>query len=110
MFAREFNRSGLFGTHMLDYWNAHLKNPRKLLFLKYEDLKQDVSCHIKRFAEFIGVALFGGRKKTREGRSRRLDQSSDSCNGSTRQKPDGEQVPGLRFSFQDVKKRSGAQV
>ncbi|KAL0372067.1 UNVERIFIED_CONTAM: Cytosolic sulfotransferase 15 [Sesamum calycinum] len=59
--SSEFN-PGTFWDHMLGYWNAHLKNPQKLLFLKYEDLKQDVSSHVKQIAEFIGFPFSGGRK------------------------------------------------
>ncbi|KAL7150073.1 hypothetical protein ABFS83_05G084000 [Erythranthe nasuta] len=40
--------------HMLAYWNAHLENPRKLLFLKYEDLKDNIGFNVKKIAEFLG--------------------------------------------------------
>ncbi|KAL0284486.1 UNVERIFIED_CONTAM: Cytosolic sulfotransferase 15 [Sesamum angustifolium] len=46
MFCQGIQPFGPFWDHMLGYWNAHLKNPQKLLFLKYEDLKQDVSSHV----------------------------------------------------------------
>ncbi|KAK6116887.1 hypothetical protein DH2020_049378 [Rehmannia glutinosa] len=45
---------GPFWDHILESWNAHLKNPEKALFLKYEDLKQDTTFHIKKIAEFLG--------------------------------------------------------
>ncbi|KAL0297350.1 UNVERIFIED_CONTAM: Cytosolic sulfotransferase 15 [Sesamum radiatum] len=54
MFCQGIQPFGPFWDNMLGYWNAHLKNPQKLLFLKYEDLKQDVSSHVKQIAEFIG--------------------------------------------------------
>ncbi|KAL2236116.1 cytosolic sulfotransferase 15 [Sesamum indicum] len=54
MFCQGIQPFGPFWDHMLGYWNAHLKNPQKVLFLKYEDLKQDISSHIKKIAEFIG--------------------------------------------------------
>ncbi|KAK4401128.1 Cytosolic sulfotransferase 15 [Sesamum angolense] len=54
MFCQGIQPFGPFWDHMLGYWNAQLKNPQKLLFLKYEDLKQDVSSHVKQIAEFIG--------------------------------------------------------
>ncbi|EYU30501.1 hypothetical protein MIMGU_mgv1a026637mg [Erythranthe guttata] len=40
--------------HMLAYWNAHLENPRKVLFLKYEDLKDNIGFNVKKIAEFLG--------------------------------------------------------
>ncbi|KAL7111402.1 hypothetical protein ACP275_05G085000 [Erythranthe tilingii] len=40
--------------HMLAYRNAHLENPRKVLFLKYEDLKDNIGFNIKKIAEFLG--------------------------------------------------------
>ncbi|KAL0297351.1 UNVERIFIED_CONTAM: Cytosolic sulfotransferase 15 [Sesamum radiatum] len=54
MFCQGIQPFGPFWDHMLGYWNAHLKNPQKLLFLKYEDLKQDISSEVKKIAEFIG--------------------------------------------------------
>ncbi|KAK6129768.1 hypothetical protein DH2020_036475 [Rehmannia glutinosa] len=45
---------GPFWDHMLGYWNAHLKSPEKVLFLKYEDLKEDITFYIKKIAEFLG--------------------------------------------------------
>ncbi|KAL7124808.1 hypothetical protein ABFS83_14G073800 [Erythranthe nasuta] len=40
--------------HMIGYWNAYLDNPKKVLFLKYEDLKDDIIFNVKKIAEFIG--------------------------------------------------------
>ncbi|XP_073125819.1 cytosolic sulfotransferase 15-like [Henckelia pumila] len=45
---------GPFWEHILEYWNAHLKDPQNVLFLKYEDLKKDIHYNVKRIAEFIG--------------------------------------------------------
>ncbi|XP_050221185.1 cytosolic sulfotransferase 15-like [Mercurialis annua] len=45
---------GPFWDHVLAYWNESLANPEKVLFLKYEDLKEDAVSHLKRLAEFIG--------------------------------------------------------
>ncbi|XP_061365098.1 cytosolic sulfotransferase 15-like [Gastrolobium bilobum] len=41
-------------NQMLGYWNESIARPHKVLFLKYEDLKQDVNFHVKRVAEFLG--------------------------------------------------------
>ncbi|XP_050221329.1 cytosolic sulfotransferase 15-like [Mercurialis annua] len=45
---------GPFWDHVLGYWKASLEKPEKVLFLKYEDLKEDIVSHLKRLAEFIG--------------------------------------------------------
>ncbi|KAJ1439446.1 Sulfotransferase domain [Sesbania bispinosa] len=45
---------GPFWNHMLSYWKESIARPEKVLFLKYEDLKEDVNCQVKRVAEFLG--------------------------------------------------------
>ncbi|XP_050221186.1 cytosolic sulfotransferase 15-like [Mercurialis annua] len=45
---------GPFWDHVLAYWKESLENPEKVLFLKYEDLKEDAVSHLKRLAEFLG--------------------------------------------------------
>ncbi|RDX80766.1 Cytosolic sulfotransferase 15, partial [Mucuna pruriens] len=45
---------GPWWSHMLGYWNESITRPNKVLFLKYEDLKEDISFHIKKIAEFLG--------------------------------------------------------
>ncbi|XP_028753072.1 cytosolic sulfotransferase 15-like [Neltuma alba] len=47
------NECGPFWTHILGYWKANQETPNKVLFLRYEDLKGDISFHLKRVAEFI---------------------------------------------------------
>ncbi|KAL0447547.1 UNVERIFIED_CONTAM: Cytosolic sulfotransferase 15 [Sesamum latifolium] len=54
MFCRGITSYGPFWDHMLGYWNAHLKNPERVLFLKYEDLKGDILSNVKKIAEFMG--------------------------------------------------------
>ena len=39
---------------MLEYWNESLERPQKVLFLKYENMKEDIISHVKRLAEFLG--------------------------------------------------------
>ncbi|KAK4422354.1 Cytosolic sulfotransferase 15 [Sesamum alatum] len=54
MFCQGINSFGPFWDHVLGYWNAHLENPGKVLFLKYEDLKEDITSQVKKIAEFMG--------------------------------------------------------
>ncbi|KAL3609302.1 hypothetical protein D5086_000322 [Populus alba] len=45
---------GPFWNSVLSYWKASLERPDKVLFLKYEDLKEDIILNLKRLAEFLG--------------------------------------------------------
>ncbi|XP_011070341.1 cytosolic sulfotransferase 15-like [Sesamum indicum] len=54
LFCQGIYLFGPFWDHILGYWNAGLKNPQKVLFLRYEDLKEDITPHVKKIAEFIG--------------------------------------------------------
>ncbi|KAK7401381.1 hypothetical protein VNO78_12808 [Psophocarpus tetragonolobus] len=42
-----------FWTNILGYWKESIERPNKVLFLMYEDLKEDVKFHLKRVAEFL---------------------------------------------------------
>lgn len=53
-FCQGISHYGPFWEHALEAWNAHLKNPDRVLFLKYEDLKKDDKHYIRKIAEFIG--------------------------------------------------------
>ncbi|GFP81455.1 cytosolic sulfotransferase 15 [Phtheirospermum japonicum] len=53
MLCRGVHSFGPIWDHVLGYWNAHLENPEKVLFLKYEDLKEDTAFYVKKIAEFM---------------------------------------------------------
>uniref|UniRef100_A0A803KTF7 Sulfotransferase n=1 Tax=Chenopodium quinoa TaxID=63459 RepID=A0A803KTF7_CHEQI len=46
---------GPFFEHAIEYWKQSLERPHKVLFLKYEDLKDDPTLQLKRLAEFVGM-------------------------------------------------------
>ncbi|XP_048139512.1 cytosolic sulfotransferase 15-like [Rhodamnia argentea] len=46
---------GPFWDHITGYWKESLERPRKVLFLKYEDLKEDIVGQLKKVAEFVGL-------------------------------------------------------
>ncbi|XP_021719416.1 cytosolic sulfotransferase 5-like [Chenopodium quinoa] len=46
---------GPFFEHVVEYWKQSLEQPNKMLFLKYEDLKEDPTFQLKRVAEFVGM-------------------------------------------------------
>ncbi|KAK8571487.1 hypothetical protein V6N13_047169 [Hibiscus sabdariffa] len=55
MFCRGIVPFGPFFDHALGYWKASRENPDKILFLQYEDLKEDISSQLKHLAMFLGV-------------------------------------------------------
>ncbi|KAK4489574.1 hypothetical protein RD792_005386 [Penstemon davidsonii] len=63
MFCRGIYPYGPFWSHVLGYWNAHLKNPDRVLFLKYEDLKEDIVLNVKKIADFIGFGFSEDEEK-----------------------------------------------
>ncbi|CAL5201391.1 unnamed protein product [Lathyrus oleraceus] len=44
---------GPFWKHMLSYWNESKERPKNVLFLKYEDMKEDAKFYLKKLAEFL---------------------------------------------------------
>ncbi|ESW05680.1 hypothetical protein PHAVU_011G200600 [Phaseolus vulgaris] len=56
---------GPWWRHMLGYWNESKTRPNKVLFLKYEDLKEDTVFHVKRIVEFLDSPIIqGGESST----------------------------------------------
>ncbi|KAK7322602.1 hypothetical protein VNO77_25990 [Canavalia gladiata] len=53
MYCKGIVGFGPFWTHMLGYWKESIDRPNKVLFLKYENLKEDLNSHLKRVAEFL---------------------------------------------------------
>ncbi|XWS08243.1 hypothetical protein CRYUN_Cryun41cG0063100 [Craigia yunnanensis] len=45
---------GPFWDHVLGYWKQSLEKPNKVLFIKYEDMKEKPVPYIKKMAEFMG--------------------------------------------------------
>lgn len=45
---------GPYWDHVLGYWKASLEFPERVLFLKYEDLKNDCCFYVKKMADFMG--------------------------------------------------------
>ncbi|KAL7240725.1 hypothetical protein ACSBR2_006387 [Camellia fascicularis] len=54
MFCRGVCICGPFWDHVLGYWKESLEKPQKVLFLKYEEMKEEPIIHLKRLAEFLG--------------------------------------------------------
>lgn len=54
---------GPFWDNVLGYWKASLERPDKVLFLKYEDLKEDIISNLKKIAEFLGIPFTDKEEK-----------------------------------------------
>ncbi|KAI3457425.1 hypothetical protein Pfo_014088 [Paulownia fortunei] len=55
MYCNGIHPFGPFWDHMLEYFDACSKKPDSVLFLKYEELKEDIVSSLKKMAEFIGI-------------------------------------------------------
>ncbi|XVF06674.1 hypothetical protein REPUB_Repub06bG0070500 [Reevesia pubescens] len=54
MFCQGIHGFGPFCDNVSGYWKASQENPNKILFLKYEELKEDIVCQLKKLAKFLG--------------------------------------------------------
>ncbi|KAM7460492.1 hypothetical protein LguiB_030070 [Lonicera macranthoides] len=54
LFSKGVSPYGPFWDHVLGYWKASLELPRKVFFLKFEDMKNEPFVWLKRLAEFLG--------------------------------------------------------
>ncbi|XP_059645028.1 cytosolic sulfotransferase 13-like [Cornus florida] len=54
MFCQGINVCGPLWDHVLGYWKESLEKPEKVLFLKYEEMKEQPTLHLRRLAEFLG--------------------------------------------------------
>ncbi|XP_044490603.1 cytosolic sulfotransferase 12-like [Mangifera indica] len=53
-FCRGVSLYGPFWDHVLGYWEASLECPKRVMFLKYEEMKEEPKVHLRRLAEFLG--------------------------------------------------------
>ena len=54
MFCRGVSPFGPYWDHVLGYWKESLEKPQKVLFLKYEEMKEQPIANMKRLAKFLG--------------------------------------------------------
>ncbi|OWM89444.1 cytosolic sulfotransferase 5-like [Punica granatum] len=66
MFCRGFSMFGPHWDHVLGYYKASLEMPHKVLFLKYEEMKDKPSEQLKRLADFLGCPF--SREEEADGR------------------------------------------
>ncbi|XP_059315980.1 cytosolic sulfotransferase 12-like [Lycium ferocissimum] len=53
LFCKGVSIYGPFWNHMLDYWKGSIEKPKKVLFLMYEEIKEQPKFQLKRLAEFL---------------------------------------------------------
>jgi hypothetical protein len=54
MYCRGVIGFGPYWDHMLGYWRESFTRPQNVLFLKYEDMKEDICLNVKKLAAFMG--------------------------------------------------------
>lgn len=59
MYCRGTIGFGPYWDHMLGYWHESLRNPNKVMFLRYEEMKEDASFHLRKLADFLGFPFSG---------------------------------------------------
>ncbi|MBA0624314.1 hypothetical protein Godav_009698 [Gossypium davidsonii] len=64
MFCRGEESYGPFWDHALGYWNMSVEKPSNILFMRYEELKEDPVAQTKRLAEFLGFPFSMEEEKT----------------------------------------------
>ncbi|RVW92941.1 Cytosolic sulfotransferase 15 [Vitis vinifera] len=65
MVCKGIEECGPYWDHVLGYWRMSRERPEKVLFLKYEDLKNDIICQLKRLAHVLGVPF--SKEEERQG-------------------------------------------
>ena len=53
-FCQGLTACGPFWDDLLGYWRASLESPKRILFIKYEDFKNESLYWVKKLAQFIG--------------------------------------------------------
>ncbi|XP_071723987.1 cytosolic sulfotransferase 15-like [Rutidosis leptorrhynchoides] len=53
LFCKGISFFGPIWDNTLGYWKASLESPNKVLFLKYEDMKENTFFHVKKLANFL---------------------------------------------------------
>ncbi|KAL2478140.1 Cytosolic sulfotransferase 15 [Forsythia ovata] len=54
---------GPYWDHMLGYWHQSFEKPHKVLFLKYEEMKEDTTFYMKKLSEFLGFPFSSEEEK-----------------------------------------------
>ncbi|CAN6276358.1 unnamed protein product [Urochloa humidicola] len=63
LFCSGLSPFGPYWEHVLGYWRAHLAQPQKVLFFRYEEMQKDPAAHVRRLAEFVGQPFDAGEEE-----------------------------------------------
>lgn len=75
-FCKGVSLDGPLWDHVLGYWKESLERPEKVMFFKFEEMKEEPTLHLRRLAEFLGCPF-----SPEERWGWRLDELFDSWNG-----------------------------
>ncbi|CAA2981180.1 cytosolic sulfotransferase 12-like [Olea europaea subsp. europaea] len=64
LFCRGVSPCGPFWDHVLDYWKEFKENSERILFLRYEDMKEEPGVHLRRLAQFLGCPFLAVEEET----------------------------------------------
>ncbi|KAF8039206.1 hypothetical protein BT93_B1685 [Corymbia citriodora subsp. variegata] len=64
-FCRGASPFGPYWDHVQGYYKASSERPKRVLFLRYEEMKEDPHVHVKRLADFLGCPL--GKQELMDG-------------------------------------------
>ena len=53
LFCEGVSIAGPYWNNVLGYWRASLESPERIVFIKYEDLKNETIYYVKKMAEFM---------------------------------------------------------
>ncbi|KAJ3680312.1 hypothetical protein LUZ60_016590 [Juncus effusus] len=56
-FCNGISQFGPYWDHVLGYWRAHLHRPDQVMFLTYEELKENPVSNVMKIAEFVGYGF-----------------------------------------------------
>lgn len=54
MYCRGTIGFGPYWDHMLGYWHESFRNPNNVMFLRYEEVKENPAFHLRKLADFLG--------------------------------------------------------
>lgn len=55
MYCKGVMAYGPYWEHVLGYWKQSLENPERVMFMMYEDMKENIIPQLKRLADFLGL-------------------------------------------------------
>ncbi|KAL8531523.1 hypothetical protein ACS0TY_008208 [Phlomoides rotata] len=65
MFCKGVSGYGPYWDHILEYWKQSKENPNRVLFLKYEDMRENPVHHLRRSAEFLDCSFSADEEESR---------------------------------------------